>query len=921
MRPPTPSAKVWLALITLALLGASGATWPVGEVELPFSRYVLSNGLTLVVHEDHSAPLVAVNVSYHAGSKDDVPGRRGVAHLVEHLMFNGSEHFQGDYFGQLESVGATDLNGLTDVDRTRYFQTVPTSALDVVLWMESDRMASLLGALDQAKLEEQLAVVRNERREAANQPYGRVFETIFQHAYPPEHPYAHPVTGRDDDLDALTVDDVEEWIGAHYGAANAVVTVAGDVEAEEVRALVESYFGHVPSGPPNVRLEQWPARRTGSRRISVQDRVPQPRVYKAWNVPGWGSSEAVHLDLVSDVLASGASSRLSRALIHRDRLSTEVEAFLIEHELGSLFVIQATPVDGVGLQELEAALDRELADLLDGGPSAEELERAATRMRSRFIRGVERIGGPGGVADVLAMNQVFAGDPDFFRSRLAQASDATAEELRVTARTWLADGELTLEVHPFGEGAVVASTIDRSAPPAPGPPPVVSFPRLHRATLSNGLPVVLAERPEVPLVDVRIVVNAGYSADASGLPGTASLALAMLEQGAAGRSALEVGNALEDLGATLRTGSDLDVSVVTISSLREKLGPSLELFADIVLRPDFAETEVDRLRDRRIAEIREERADPVWAALRVLPGLMYGAEHAYGGSLSGSGTESSVASIDGETLADFHRTWFKPNNATLVVVGATTLEEMIPELEHAFGRWEAGPVPDKRLPVVQPAEGHAVFILDRPGAPQSAIVAGHLVPPKDNPDELAIEAVNAVLGDFGGRINMNLREDKGWSYGAQSLIWRARGPRPFLIVAPVQTDKTGAAIEEIAMELEGVTGDRPVTAAELDWIVSSRRLGMAGTLETNRQVMNAITDMFEFGLADGHFDSLSSRLAELTAAGVARVARETVQSNRVYWVVVGDREAIEPELHRVGLGPVFEIDESGHVQRRLATTP
>ncbi len=909
----TPRPRVFLTLVlALSGMGVTRAV-PSDDIDLPFSRYVLPNGLTLVVYEDHSAPLVAINVSYRAGSRDDVPGRTGTAHLLEHLMFNGSEHSSGDYFGTLESAGATDLSGLTDVDRTRYFETVPTSSLELALWMESDRMAGLIAALDSAKLDEQLSVVHNEKRETAEQSYGRAWETIFAHAYPPAHPYSWPITGLAKDLDAITVEDVTAWHAAHYGARNAVLTIAGNVDPEAVRAQVEAYFGHIPPGVPLERVDAWTGQRADARRVRMEDRVPAPRLYKVWNVPGWGSDEAVGLDLVSNVLAGGPNARLSERLIRRDGLATEVEAVILEQELGSLFVVHATPVQGVSLGELEDALDRELQTLVEDGPGADEVERARIRFRSDFYRALERIGGPGGVADVLATNELFGTGPDHYKARMAQVAAATPKSLRQVALEWLNRGALVLEVHPFEEGTVLASDVDRSAPPTPGDPPAPAFPELQKATLSNGLEVVLAERPDVPLVDVRAVVNAGYASDALSQPGTASLAMAMLIEGTTSRSGAEIADRLDALGATLLTGSNLDVSVATVSALRQNLDPSLELFADVVLRPAFAEGDVDRLREAQLAQVRDEMVNPVWSALRVLPGLLYGEDHVYGGSLSGAGTEASIQGISGESLEAFHATWFRPNNTTLVVVGATTLSEIVPKLEDAFGAWESAPIPERPLGGAAPSVDPGVFVLHRPGAAQSAIVGAQLVPPTDNPDELAIETMNGVLGDFAGRINMNLREDKGWSYGVQSLVWGARGARPFVVVAPVQANRTAASLAEINGELQGVVGDRPVTEAEVQRVVAGRRFAMPGTWETNRQLMNAITDQVEYGWSAEHFHTLSDRLARVTSTDVDRVARTVLDPARMVWVVVGDLEVVGPQLEEAGLGPVFQIDGLGQV--------
>ncbi|HEY6947751.1 MAG TPA: pitrilysin family protein, partial [Gemmatimonadales bacterium] len=378
-------------------------------IDIPFRKFVLQNGLTLIVHEDHKAPIVAVNVWYHVGSKNERPGRTGFAHLFEHLMFQGTEDYKGEFFTPFEQVGVTDQNGTTNTDRTNYFENVPTNALDIALWMESDRMGHLLGAIDQARLDEQRGVVQNEKREGENEPYGKVWDVLTSRLYPANHPYSWTVIGSMDDLNAAKLDDVKEWFHAYYGAANAVIVIAGDITPEMARDKVEHYFGDIPSGPPVARQEVWIAKRTGSQRGTMEDRVPQARLYRVWNVSGWGTADATYLNLLSDVLASGKTSRLYKRLVYDDQIATNVTAYIEAREIGGLFVVEATARPGDDLRSVERAVDEELARLLRSGPTPAELARVKTQYRAGFVRGIERIGGFGGKSDVLAQGEVFAG--------------------------------------------------------------------------------------------------------------------------------------------------------------------------------------------------------------------------------------------------------------------------------------------------------------------------------------------------------------------------------------------------------------------------------------------------------------------------------------------------------------------------------
>ncbi len=881
-------------------------------IEIAYQKFVLPNGLTVIVHEDHKAPIVAVNIWYHVGSKNERPGRTGFAHLFEHLMFNGSEHFNDDFFRPFERIGATDQNGTTNEDRTNYFENVPSTALDVALWMESDRMGHLLGAIDQGKLDEQRGVVQNEKRQGENQPYGKVDILMAENTYPAGHPYSWSVIGSMEDLNAAKLEDVKEWFQTYYGPANAVIVIAGDVEARTAKEKVERYFGDIPSGPPIAKQEAWIAKRTGTHRQIMQDRVPQARIYTEWNIPPFGTADADYLDIVTDVLALGKTSRLYKRLVYDDQIATDVNAFVDLREIGGQLVIQATAKPGGDLAKVERAIDEERGRLLRQGPTPREVQRVKTQYRARFIRGIERIGGFGGKSDVLAMNQVYAGSPDHYKVTLARIAGATAADLKGAASRWLSDGEYVLEVHPFPEYATTPSTVDRSKLPEPGTPPEARFPALERATLANGLKIVLAERRSIPQVNFTLLVDAGYAADQFGLPGTASLAMAMLDEGTTHRSALQISEELAQLGAELATGSNLDMSSVSLSTLKEKLDPSLELFADVILNPSFPQADFLRQQKQRLARIEREKVQPVQMALRVLPRLLYGEGHAYGNPLTGSGTAASVSRLTREQLAEFHRTWFKPNNATLVVVGDITLAELRPELGRLFGAWPRGAVPAKNIGTVGDPPKPVVYLLDRPGALQSVIMAADLAPPKANPDEVAIRAMNALLGgEFTSRVNMNLREGKHWSYGAFTFISEARGQRPFIAYAPVQTDKTKESMVELDRELRGILGPRPVEADELDKSKASLTLTLPGSWETMDAVSTSVQNLIRFGLDDRYYDTFVPKVRALAITDVGAAAPEVVRPEHLVWVVVGDREKIEAGVRELNFGEMRLLDADG----------
>lgn len=885
----------------------------VAAVDIPYQKFVLKNGLTLLVHEDHKAPIVAVNIWYHVGSKNELLGKTGFAHLFEHLMFGGSEHNKQRYIEALQLIGATDLNGTTNPDRTNYFQNVPTSALDYTLWLESDRMGHMLGAIDQKTLDLQRGVVQNEKRQGENQPYGLAYELIVKGAYPAGHPYSWTTIGSMDDLNAASMKDVQEWFKTYYGPSNAVLVVAGDVDAKTALEKVEKYFGDIPAGPPIAAHRVWIAKMTGTRRQVAQDRVPQARLYKVWNVPQNGTADADYLSLLANLLTQGRTSRLYKRLVYDDQIATDVSAFTLSQEIAGQFLIQVTARPGDDLTKVEKAMDEELARLLESGPTAQELERVKSLRLAAFVRGAERIGGFGGKSDLLASSQTYLGTPDAYKASIKRIEAATVEEIRSAGKRWLADGVFILEVHPYPKYEVSKTGADRSKPPAISAAPELRLPKLQRATLANGMKVVLAERHETPIVNLYLAFDAGYAADQFALPGTAQATTALLTGGTKSRTALAISDEMGLLGAQLSAFSNLDGSVVRLSALKSKLDPSLALYADVILNPTFPQEDFARQQKQQLAAIQREKVTGIAMGLRVLPALVYGKGHAYGNSLTGSGTEDSVAKLTRNDLVKFHETWFRPNNATLIVVGDATLAEMTPKLEKLFAGWQKREVPAKNISRVPSPAKPVVYIMDRPGAQQSDILVGQVAAPRNNPDQITLETMNTIFGaDFSARLNMNLREDKHWSYGARTQLLPARGQQPFFAYAPVQSDKTKESLEELNKEFRGIVDQRPPTATELQRAQGSMTLKLPGSYETVDSLANSILEQVQFGLPDDYFETFGRKVRSLTLAAVTDNAKSTIRPDSLVWVVVGDRSKIEEPIRQLGIGEVKFLDADGN---------
>lgn len=910
------AATAMLAPARAASAASAPAATSLPDVDIPFQRFVLPNGLRLIVHEDHKAPIVAVNTYYHVGSKDERAGRTGFAHLFEHLMFNGSEHYDDEYFRALQAAGATKINGTTWTDRTNYFQNVQPGALDLALWMESDRMGHLLGAIDQAKLDEQRGVVQNEKRQGENRPYGKVGENIARNTYPAGHPYSWDTIGSMEDLNAASLDDVKEWFRTWYGAANVVLTIAGDVDTAEVKAKVEKYYGDIPAGPVLQRPTEWIAKMTGTKRGVLQDRVASARIIKTWNIPGFSTREAALLDLAAGVLGGGKNSRLYKRLVYRDQVATGVSASVQAFELGGQFEITADVKPGGDAATVERAIDEELARFLRAGPTAAELDLAKVTAYADLVHAAERVDGFGGKSKILAEGEVYAGGADFYRRQTAWYRGATPADLLAASQAWLADGVYVLTVTPMPSHSTTASTVDRTRPPVPAPPSPLQLPPMQRATLSNGLKVVLVERHATPIVNLRMIFDGGTGADLTARPGTMAMTMSMIDEGTKTRSAQQIAELGERLGAQFAFGAGADTATASMNALAARLPESLQLYADILLNATFPAGELPRLKQQTIADLRQAKVDPRGIAGRLAPRLVYGDDHPY--AVAGRVSEQDVAAMDSAGLAACHQRWLRPDVATLLVVGDTTLAQLKPLLEQRFGAWRApaGAPPRIASTGVTKQTKPRVFLVNRPGSEQSLILALQPGPMRADPDFVQLRAANAVIGGgFLSRINMNLREDKHWSYGAQSALSETRGPGLFTVQAGVQTDRTADSMAEIRKELTDIIGARRPTDEEILEAKNGLTLTLPGNNETVAEVLGSYASVLTFGLPDGYWNDFVGQVTALTPADFAAAAGRLVDTSATTWLVVGDLEKIEARVRALDLGEVKILDADGKILR------
>lgn len=873
-------------------------------------KFVLDNGLTLLVHEDHSVPVVGVNMWYHVGSRNEKRGKTGFAHLFEHFFFNGSENYPRGFREAMDDLGANNRNGTTNTDRTNFFEDVPTSALERTLYLEADRMGFLANYISKEMLERERGVVQNEKRQGENQPYGRVFSEISGKIYPYSHPYSWSTIGSMEDLNAASLDDIKEWYKTYYAPNNAVISLAGDISPEQALQLVTKYFGGIAAGPPLARTEKWIPVLDRNLRDEMQDRVPQARIYRIYHAPAWKDAELQNLSLFADALAGSKSSRLERRLIYEKELATSVSAGVNDSELGSTFNVTVTVKQGVNPADAEREMDAVVNELLEKGVTAEELQRAQNRNLADFLRGIERLGGFGGRSDVLAESMTYGGSPDAYLDRLQTMATATPADVKTTANKWLRANHYTMLVKPFEKFTVAKTNLDRSILPALATAPEIKFPEVQRAKLKNGLNVLLLERHSAPIVNVAVAVDAGAASDTAAKAGVATLALDLIDEGTKTRDAFQIADQLDSLGARLNTGSSLDMSFVRLQATAANLRPSLGILADVVLNPSFPADQFAIQKQRRLAQIGQEKANPNALVQRVLPQIIYGANHAYG--KPASGYEKTVEAISREDLMKWHADWFKSGSSTIVVTGDATLATLLPALEEAFGSWKMGTAPAKNLPTVAKTSGRKIYLIDKPDAPQSTIVAAHVSEASGQAEDLAFEP---VIQNFGGmatsRLNRNLRLDKHWSYGTSGNLQSSRGQRTFLIVAPVQTDKTKEAIGEIVKEIGDVAGNRPVSGEEFSSIMRNMTSRLPGRFETLSSLESAAISLINLNLPNDYWSRYAGNMRALTEPQLDAAAKKFVRPNEIIWIVVGDLKKVEKGIRELNLGEVVRLNADG----------
>ncbi len=888
-----------------------------GGEKLPkvaIKEYKLKNGLRVILHPDNSTPVVAVNVWYHVGSKNESPGRTGFAHLFEHMMFQGSGKYGDGYLGAMDEAGAS-VNGTTNEDRTYYYEVVPSNFLERALYLEADRMGNLLDAMSQEKLDNQRDVVKNERRQRVdNQPYGTQGEKIGEIMYPKGHPYNWSVIGSMEDLGAASLEDVKGFFRTYYVPNNAVLVLAGKFDEKEAKSWVEKYFGPISKGNDIKRPTPAQPKLDKELRVVVEDAVPLPRLTMVWHsVPAFASDEAA-LDILSSVLSQGRGSRLQGNLVYGKEIAQNVFANNSTSEIAGTFEISVIAKQGKSLEENEKEINSEIEKIKKDAPSAEEMARALNGIEAQTIFRLQTVLGKGGQLSNFAG---YRGKPDYFQADLDRYRKVTAADVQRVANTYLTSNRLLMSYVPR-KGVAPAGNPNANKPtstatkkkddtllaqqkaalPKPGPNPSFALPSIEKRKLSNGLNVWIVKQNELPIVSMNLVLNSRGTLDSADRSGVSSFTANMLNQGTNTRSANDIANQLQSIGASVNAGAGWDSTNVSMQSLTKNLDQALAIYADVVTNPSFPATEFESNRRRLLGQLFQRKSNPTAVSDVVYNKVLYG-DQPYGRPLSGD--EKSVKSLTRDDLANFYAANYRPSGNTLIVVGDVESKTLMPKLEKAFSDWKAGDVKAMDTPASAMMGKPGIYLVDKPGAAQSSVSIGQVGVERSNPDYYPLQVMNAILGGGGSaRLFMNLREDKGYTYGAYSRFTYRRGAGPFAASAEIQTGSTKESLVEFMKELNGIRGAIPVSEAELENNKQSIIRRYPAGFETVGGISNQLANLVVYGLSDSYFNDYITNVNAVTVADVNRVANKYLDPSKMSIVIVGDRKMIEPGLKELG---------------------
>lgn len=903
------TGMLWLP--TSATFAADMSQHAQAKINIEYQTFTLPNGLTTIVHTDHSVPNIYVGVWYKVGSKNEPEGKTGFAHLFEHLMFQDTIHRDGEYFLPFDKAGAVGMNGTTTQDRTNYYETVPSNAIDLALWMESDRMGYLGPSITQKLLDEQRAVVQNEKRQGQLRPGAKIYDRFLANFYPKGHPYDHTTIGSMQDLNNASLDDVKQWFKDAYGATNAVLVLSGDIDLATAKKKVAHYFSDVPAGKPMDKIAQWIPTLKHIKRDIIYDKVANVSLSRVWALPNSSAKDTTIMELVSRTLAGGKNTPLHDVLVDQKQLAVGVSANVSANDVNSTFSLDVTLKPNADPEQVNRIIDQTLQRYFKQGPEDEQLAAINLGGEISLLRSMES---NQAIGTQLIRGMVHHDDPLFVNKKRQWISGADSDDVRQVAQKWLDKPYYEARLLPEPSTKPMQPTVDRSKLPAVGKfNGKITMPPIHQTVLDNGMKVVVAERHNLPLVDISMQFTTGSLADKYYAPGTASQAFGMLTMGTEEYDMSELAKKMDSLGVGINGGAGNQGSGVSWSSLRSNLDDAFALVAEVIRHPTYPKKELDKLLDNIDSSYDNYELEPLRSASDVYGKAIWGANHPFGHIT----TREQAKQVNRDTIEKFHDHEIGPNNATLYLVGDITLPQATKLANKYFGNWPQ--VQPQPLPTISAAQGvqGKVILVDAPDAVQSSISVGHTVAPFDKDKAATQMLMDAALGQgFNSRLNMNLREDKGWAYGFGANIKNfPNGPRVFTASGTVQTDKTAAAMSEIKREISDYISTKPQTEAELERDKSATVHSIPQGFTNNGAFIKSMINADLYHLPYQRIEGAAERLSNVTLAQTRALAKATYKPNALTWVIVGDLSKIEKQVRALKLGPVEVWDVYGNKLR------
>ncbi len=909
-----------------------------GGLVIPYEKYVLDNGLTLVIHEDHSDPVVHIDVTYHVGSAREEIGKSGFAHFFEHMMFQGSENVGDDQHFKIVNESGGTLNGSTNKDRTNYFETLPSNQLEIGLWLEADRMGYLLDAVTQEKFEIQRATVKNERgQNYDNRPYGLAGETTSKNLYPYGHPYSWLTIGYIEDLDRVDVNDLKKFFMRWYGPNNATLTVGGDVNPKNVVVLVEKYYGSIPKGPEVNNMDKMVPTVESDRYVSYEDQIRFPLIQMTWpTVPLYTKEEAA-LDCFASIIGGGQTSILYKNLIKTQK-AVQTSAYQPCFELSGEFTMMALANPGTKLSEIETVFRESLKEFEKRGVTEEDVKKYAAQRESSVIYGLSTVRGK---VSQLAQYATFTESPNYIQQDLERYQTLTTKDVMNAYNKYIkGKASVILSVYPEGAEDLVAAkdnykvdksdyqpgpneyadlnyskpkdNFDRSKIPASGENPVIKVPEIWTHVLSNEIPVIGTVSDEIPAVNILLTIEGGQRLESKDMSkaGITNLMCNLMNESTRNRSSEEMAKALELLGSSVSVGASGNQITVNIRTLRKNLDQTLELANEIMFSPGFTEDDFNRLKKQQLEFIANQNTQAPAIASKVFSKLIYGQENIQG--IPANGTLETVENINLDEVKEYYNSVFSPNTANIVIVGQVGADEIVPQLS-IFENWERKDVEIPQEFKIPDQGKTTIYLVDKEKSAQSEIRIGKYtgLTYDATGEYYKASLCNYSLGGyFNSRINMNLREDKGFTYGARSRFSGDKYDGTFTASSSVKLDATAASVREFMSEISKYYKDG-VTEEEISFMKSSIGQREALSYESPYQKAAFLRRIITYNLDNNFTEKQNSILQHIEKEELDFLAKKYLDPKSMNILVVGDKQVIKGELEKLGY-PVKELDKEGN---------